>query len=722
MQALRSSGRLLGGATLSVLLSACAASAPPLKPTALPKEAAAPPAPVPPKERLLGALRQVARPEPVLSLLPAEAVAVLDARLKALTPEQREQVLSPELSRSVPLLHLKAGGSAKEALVALATTPAAAQELPLVFESAPQDAEDARRRRVQLANDVVQRAAKHFLRDRVLDVANASPQQLPAVLSDIVRLASAAGLHEIERLALETWVGNGAPAEMLARLGEACAFDNDEKCFAQALSGVPEAAPEHARLVLLDKALKQQNDGDLVVKAWALLRLGRFTEAQQAILPLASKAKYDLRIAAAIAVAVSEGSSCPGISMPAAASPRQCADAVTVRPGLAAANADMDLAWQSGAGRDAAASEAYVGLAHVVPWTTFTALAPDAAALERDFSARYAALSRVLAELPEQKAFGVFASALAAGVSASFHSPHGARPVLESSMKQELWFGALGVDAPAPRLAVGAVLATDQPVLTLLPKAAPPALAQARAGLLAWEAANGGDAETLEAARAALSELLLQSPKGSLDAAAAVLLLAELDALSAPSERTQRALAQVSSQLIGEPLPPELALRAVLDAAGALERLGRTADALGVLTKAAEIQAPPGPAAELLSLIRAEKLALEWDPKKDKDRAALAKAIGNLPASSAPPAISFLLGAYASPKVLRAPGAKQTPKAILQERIGVRPTEQLSKGAFCGGRASLRVSYSFLEGLRPEVRFEPMLVPLVRPELIQKAL
>src|SRR6185503_4595644 len=117
-----------------------------------------------------------------------------------------------------------------------------------------------------------------------------------------------------------------------------------------------------------------------------------------------------------------------------------------------------------------------------------------------------------LAELPEQKAFGVFASALAAGVSASFHSPHGARPVLESSMKQELWFGALGVDAPAPRLAVGAVLATDQPVLTLLPKAAPPALAQARAGLLAWEAANGGDAETLEAARAALSELLLQSP------------------------------------------------------------------------------------------------------------------------------------------------------------------------------------------------------------------
>jgi hypothetical protein len=32
------------------------------------------------------------------------------------------------------------------------------------------------------------------------------------------------------------------------------------------------------------------------------------------------------------------------------------------------------------------------------------------------------------------------------------------------------------------------------------------------------------------------------------------------------------------------------------------------------------------------------------------------------------------------------------------------------------------VAYAFQSGVVPEVTFEPMLVPLVRPELIQKAL
>jgi hypothetical protein len=32
------------------------------------------------------------------------------------------------------------------------------------------------------------------------------------------------------------------------------------------------------------------------------------------------------------------------------------------------------------------------------------------------------------------------------------------------------------------------------------------------------------------------------------------------------------------------------------------------------------------------------------------------------------------------------------------------------------------LSYAFQSGVTPEVQFEPMLVPLVRPDLIQKAL
>jgi hypothetical protein len=709
----------VGGPVLAGLLSACAASAPPLKPTALPKAAAPPPAPKPARERLLALLRGIERPDPVLDVLPPAALAPLETRLKALTPEQREQVLSAELAPSVPLLHLKAGGGSAAALLVLATTPAAAQELPQAFEAPPQASDAERLRIVRMTHDLAQRAANHFLRDRVLDLANVAPAELPPLLSHIERAAIAAERPDIVRLTLETWAASGASADVLARLGVACAQSEDEKCFAQALAGVPESADEHARLVKLDKAFKTRGDGDPIVKAWALLQLGRYVAAQGALAPVRAKAKSDLRIAAALAVIAADGTSCPGLQ-PEIGSPRLCAEAVTLRPGLAAALGDMQAAWLSGGGRDSASAEAYVGLAHVVPWVTSLALATDAESLERDFTERYQALARVLSELPELKPFSVFAAALAAGITAGLHQPHGQRPQIDSNRKQELWFAALGVDAPAPRLAVAAVLTADQPVLSLLPATSPVYLAPARAGLLAWEGASGGDPAALESAKSALAEQVTAAPKGSTQGARAVLLLAELDAVTAPSERSHGALAQISSQLIGEPLPPDLALRAVLDAAGALERLGRPSDALGVLRKASEIESLPGPAADLLLLIRAEKLVLEWDAKKDPQRVALAKSLGALELGAMPPTIGFLVGAWASPKVLRQP--KQTPRALLEERIGARAAEMMTKGAMRGTRVSLRVSYAFQSGLVPEVTFDPMFVPLVRPELIQKAL
>jgi hypothetical protein len=392
---------------------------------------------------------------------------------------------------------------------------------------------------------------------------------------------------------------------------------------------------------------------------------------------------------------------------------------VNVRAGLAPALSDMHAAWQSGAGRDAPSIEAYIGLAHVVPWVAELSLATDSQSLERNFSERYQALSGVLRELPDQQALAAFSNALAAGVMAGLHLSRGQRPQIEATRKQELWFAAIGVDAAAPRLAAAAVLAGDQAVLQLLPQTAPPSLAPARAGLLAWEAATGNDPAALERARSALAELIASAPRESVAGASAVLLLAELDAVASPSERTHRALAQVASQLIGQALPPELALRAVLDAAGALERLGRTADALGVLSKAAEIESVPGSAADLLTLIRAEKLVLEWDPKKDPQRTELAKSLGAL-LGGASPSVTTVVSAYATPKAFRSP--KQTAKALLEERIGARAAELLQKGALRGTRVSLRLSYAFQSGVTPEVTFEPMLVPLVRPDLIQKAL
>ncbi len=709
--------------SLAATLLACGHAAVPAKPSALAKPIEPHQKPKAPKERLLAALRGIERPGPVLDVLPRSVQTLLEARLAALTPEQREQLLSGGgdggLAPSMPLLHLKAGGSSGHALLVLATSPAAMQEVPVAFQLLGQVSDQDRLRLVGLAHDLAQRSALHFLRDRVLDVAGSPVSDLPPLLAVIERTAIAAERPDIVRLALETGVGVGAPASVLARLGAACAYELNEACVKRVVKELPEADGQHAKMLQLEKALGSRSDGDPIVKAWSLLHLGRYADARAALAPVASKAKTDLRIASALAVVVADGTACPGLP-PGVGTPQLCADAVQARPGLTAALADMEAAWQAKAGRDPEALQAYIGLSHVVPWVTELSSAPDAATLERNFGRRYQALSSVLAELPSEKPLAVFCSALAAGVSAGLHVSHGERPRFDTNQKQELWFAALGVEAAAPRLAVSSVLAADQSVLQLLPKSAPPELVGARAGLLAWEAASGGDPGALESARAALAEQLMLAPRGSTESAVAVLLLAELEVAAAPSERSHGALAQIASQLIGQPLPPELALRAVLDAAGALERLGRSADALGVLTKAAEIESLPGPGADLLTLIRAEKLVLAWDAKRDPDRKGLTKALGALPLGAPPPTISFVLGAWGSAKLLRQ--GKQLPKQLLEERIGVRAAESMARGVLRATRVSLRVSYAFQTGVSPEVSFDAMFVPLVRADLIAKAL
>ncbi len=711
--------RALQLALLTALLGACAGATPAAKPFALAKPVAPKPAVKPAKERLLAALRAIERPGPVLEILPPQIVKVLESRLAALTPEQREQLLNGELASSMPLLHLKAGGSSGNALLALASTPAAAQEVPVAFELAGQVSDQDRLRLVKLAHDLAQRAALHFLRDRVLDVSSAPAGQLGSLLAAIDVAAMGAERPDIVRLALEAWSAASAPVEVLGALGVACARDEDQPCVNQMYDALPEGRPERARLLELKRALDARRDGDPIVKAWSLLKLGRYADARAALAPVESKAKADLRVAAAIAVTVADGAACPGLQ-PNVGTPKLCADALRARPGLSNALADLEVAWQSRGGRDAASTEAYIGMVHVVPWVTELSAPLDKASLERSFGSRYQALSKVLAEVPSEKPLAVFCAALAAGVGLGFKAPEGERARLEANQKQELWFAALGVETAAPRLAVSSLLAVDQSITQILPKSAPSSMLAARAGLLAWEAADGADAALLETAKSALAEQVAQAAKGSSEGAAALLLLAELDALAAPSERSHRALAQVSSQLIGLPLPPELALRAVLDAAGALERLGKTSDALGVLTKASEIDSLPGPAAELLALIQAEKLVLEWDAKKDPERKALAKALSGITLDSSARAKAAVIGAWSSSKFLRQ--GKQAPKALLAERIGARAADTLARGALRATRVSLRISYQFQSGVTPEVTFEPMLVPLVRPDLLQKAL
>jgi len=705
----------LGGATLLV---ACGARAPAAK-APVPPSAVTPAKPATATEKLLAALRAVERPRPLLELLAEPALAVLDTRLQTLTPEQREQLLSGELGEVMPLLHLRAGGGSARALFALSTTPAASQELPLVFEVPVSGTDQERQRVVQLAHDLAQRAALHFLRDRVIDVSGAKRGAASPLLAAIEQAARSAERPDLVRLALEALAETETAPEVWVRLGQARAFDRDVAGVRAAQERLPQGAPEQAQLTAVLSAAQAASGTDPLATSWALLQLGRYADAGQQLAPMAARAKSDLRVAAALAVVAADGSACPGLQE-GVGSPRLCALAVQARPQLARALSELEQAWQSKAGRNAASVEAYLGLAHVVPWLMDLSTATDPASLERDFAKRHSALTRAIADLPEQRPLAVFAAAFAAGMKAGLQARPGERPRIESSQKPELVQAALSTEAAAPRLAVAAVLASDQSVLSLLPEKAPQRLAGTRAGLLVWEAASSSDAATLETARSALAERISSAPTAGTERPAAVLLLAELDAAATPGERSYGALAQVASQLISEPLPPELALRAVLDAAGALERLGRASDALGVLKKAAEIESLPGPAGDLLSLIRAEKLVLEWDAKRDPERKALAKQLAALRSPSSPPPLAFAFDAWSNAKPLRQ--GKKKPKELLEERLGVRAADSMTRGSLRATRVSLGLAYKFQAGVTPEVMFEPMLVPLVRLDLIQKAL
>ncbi len=111
---------------------------------------------------------------------------------------------------------------------------------------------------------------------------------------------------------------------------------------------------------------------------------------------------------------------------------------------------------------------------------------------------------------------------------------------------------------------------------------------------------------------------------------------------------------------------------------------------------------------------------LAWDAKRDPQRKALGKALSELPTASAPPTLAFAISAWGNFKPPRQ--AKLSPKAQLEERIGQRATESMARGTLRGTRVALRVSYAFRTGVVPEVTFDPMLVPLVRSDLIAKAI
>jgi hypothetical protein len=163
---------------------------------------------------------------------------------------------------------------------------------------------------------------------------------------------------------------------------------------------------------------------------------------------------------------------------------------------------------------------------------------------------------------------------------------------------------------------VAAVLApqTDiSPLLAALPADGTAAtLRVPRASLEVWAAASTGSRQHLEAARSALATIMAESQGGPLERARLVLGVSEVGALLDASDRSYQLLSRVAGQLLSDNIPPDLALRAVLDASGALAHGQRFEQASKILSGASTAELPEefSRARDSLALIRGYEMVL----------------------------------------------------------------------------------------------------------------
>jgi hypothetical protein len=584
-----------------------------------------------PRERLASALRSIPRPPPVWAALPEGAQQRLQARLAGLDAERKQSIRADDspLVETLPLLHLASGGNSPRALYALATTPVASQELAglLSIEGTPR-ASSPDAARVAIVREVARRAAFDFLRDRAADVVQTG-KGTDLVCRLVARVALTVSRRDLTLLAREV-LATSAPnsdnrlefAAELARAGrveEATRIVTDKKHpLREGAADSIEPLLSVARLATTKPAPSELGERLKVARAW--LRLGRADEASALLEPHAKLAKTRLDLASALAEANIENPSCPQLP-PDVGSAQLCAAAFRSSEQVKAARLSLDAAWQSGAGRDDEGVEVYAALAHVIPWVHETAAELSQGALSAEQGqARVAALSQKIAEIaavaPKLAGLVLFLETVPRT------EPHGAgrRSDADAKALTARAFALASSDpsrfAQAGVLAVAAALSRQHdigPLLDAVPAQGTVAsLGVARTALEVWAAASTGSAERMAAARAQLAAVMAQSLGTSLERSRLVLSVTEADALLDSTDRSYQLLSRVSGQLLNDNIPPELAFRAVLDAAGALAHGERFEQADRLLQGAVNAELPPDldRARELLHLIRGYHLLL----------------------------------------------------------------------------------------------------------------
>ncbi|MEO8905429.1 MAG: hypothetical protein ABI488_23190 [Polyangiaceae bacterium] len=711
------------------------------------------------RERLAQALRSIPRPAPVLAALPLSAQQRLQTRLAGLDAERKLSVHSDDsaLVETLPLLHLVSGGASPRALYALATTPAGSEEVAgLGLESGspgPASKEDIR---VSVVRDLAQRAALNFLRDRAADVALPG-KRTPLVCRLVARAALAVGRRDLALLAHELLLEVEPSTETRLEFAQELAKDGQaeraSRVLAEATTDKRHPASAGARAAvqqLIDSARVATTPAApgaavsaRLARARAWLRLGRVSEARQVLASDAEAAKGRLDLAATLAETMTEFPSCPDLP-PDVGNAELCSLAFGSNQRMAAARSLLEQAWSSGAGRDDAAVEVYVALELVLPWLHRTTqelvhgtLNPIESAVGiaelRDKIAKMSSTARWLSGL------SLFLETVHSGGATA-----GAAAARSPAQAQELAQRALSLAATDPSrfaqagvLAVAATLSRQQDVSALI-DALPfeqmtPALRVPRVALEAWAAATSEARPRMETARTELAEIMAGLQGSSLERARLVLTVSEADALFDSSQRSYQLLSRVSGQLLSDNIPPDLALRAVLDAAGALAHGERFEQAQKILSGAAGAELPPNlqRSADLLQLIRGYKLVLTTHGATadalPQARKALAELATGVKGETA--AVWFELWLRELDAVQRdttcakkkqrpckeADALRRDARAGLDERLGAEASFVLLRGALAGGSFDAGFRFSVEYGLEPLVSFDPSFLAIGLP-------
>jgi hypothetical protein len=705
------------------------------------------------RERLTRALLELENTPDVAGGLGPALQKLANQLVASLSADQRKQLAGEAGAQARPLLHLLAGGSSPNALVALGSTRAGSDEVLALRPSRRPQAD-----MIAAVAEVSRRAARQFLRARAVDLGGSAPVDRGLILA-IDQTARTLGRNDLRRLARSLLTEVDPKPDHFLYLASAAAWELDVEGAVAALaragtSGeIEERANsvrrsiDHARLARAAEKTAPAPDA-LAKTARALSFLGRHARAKKLLAPYRAHAEKDLELAAAMATAEVEASVCPGIP-DGIGNELMCAAAWTHDPRPKRAIALLEMAWKSGGGRTEVGVETYLGLAHVIPWTfaTITQEAGDATELAKGFRERLAVLSTGSKEAakvaPRFRGVVLFVDVLSSAFEASVNKKPGARTALDTKLQRELIERAEALIQEQPKerlaqaalLAVAASLAQERDILALvekLPDEVDRRNRLAREVLRIWYAVGRKQPELAKDAINNIAGLMPETDAQALERARLVLLVAEASAAISGEASDQQVLERVTRNLIGPGVPNELRLRAALDRAGALSRLGKASDAAEMLSQVllnTPPQQPGSTEADLLLVCKTYLLAIRGRASAGAERKEYAERLEEmreLPELRGAPASVRLFHTMWQREIAalqiaetckagticaaRADAKRKVTRKEVDDSIGVQSGNLLRAGVLPAGTLSLSFNYSGSEGLEPVVRLDPRLI------------